>query len=59
MMGDPVAAGKAILKIVDAEHPPLRAFFGLMPTLVVPATYQQRLATWEEWKPVALEANGH
>ena len=59
MMGDPVAAGKAILKIVDAEHPPLRAFFGLMPTLVVPATYQQRLATWEEWKPVALQANGH
>lgn len=59
MVGDPVAAGKAILKVVDAENPPLRAFFGLMPTLVVPALYQQRLATWDEWKPVALEANGH
>ena len=59
MVGDPVAAGKAILEVVDAENPPLRAFFGLMPTLVVPALYQQRLATWDEWKPVALEANGH
>lgn len=57
-LGDPVAAGKAVLKIVDAEHPPLRAFFGIAPTMVVPAMYAQRLATWEEWKPVALEANG-
>jgi len=24
----------------------------------VPAMYAKRLATWEEWKPVALEANG-
>lgn len=56
--GDPAAAGKAILKIVDAENPPLRALFGLAPTVVVPAVYAQRLATWEEWKPVALEANG-
>ena len=57
-LGDPVAAGKAILKIVDAENPPLRAFFGIAPTMVVPAMYAQRLATWEAWKPDALEANG-
>ncbi len=56
--GDPAAAGRAILKIVDAQDPPLRAFFGVAPTMVVPAMYAKRLATWEEWKPVALEANG-
>lgn len=57
--GDPVAAGPAILKVVDADEPPLRVLFGTAPTQLVPALYEQRLATWEQWKPVSIEANGH
>ncbi|MFC8436576.1 SDR family NAD(P)-dependent oxidoreductase [Streptomyces sp. NPDC057253] len=59
MIGDPKAAGPALLKIVDAEQPPLRVFFGAFPTQLVPDLYQSRLDTWEAWKQVALEANGN
>ena len=59
MIGEPTAAGPAILKIVDAHEPPLRVFFGTFPTLIVPPLYQERLATWEKWKDISLEANGH
>ena len=40
-----------------ADKPPLRIFFGksLEP---VTAEYEQRLATWNEWQPVSLEAFG-
>jgi NAD(P)-dependent dehydrogenase (short-subunit alcohol dehydrogenase family) len=58
MIGDPLAAGRAILKIVDAEKPPLRILYGTMPTLMVPGLYQQRLDEWEQWKQVSIEANG-
>ena len=55
--GDPRATRSAILKVADAEHPPLRILFGrsLGP---VTEEYQQRLATWNEWEPVSLEAFG-
>lgn len=59
LTGDPAAAGPALLKVVDAEEPPLRVLFGTSPTMIVPRLYEQRLATWEEWKPVSIEANGH
>ncbi|MCG7284459.1 SDR family oxidoreductase [Cellulomonas sp. ACRRI] len=58
-VGDPAAAGPALLKIVDAERPPLRVLFGTQPTQIVPAVYQSRLQTWEQWKDVSIEANGH
>jgi NAD(P)-dependent dehydrogenase (short-subunit alcohol dehydrogenase family) len=59
MIGDPDAAGRAILKIVDADKPPLRILFGTAPTMIVPAVYEQRLTEWEQWKSVSVEANGH
>ncbi|MGW5152946.1 oxidoreductase [Rhodococcus koreensis] len=59
MIGDPVAAGHAILRIVDAEQPPLRVLYGTLATQMVPGIYQQRLDEWEQWKPVSLEAGGH
>ena len=54
-IGTPSATRNAILKVVDAEKPPLRIFFGksLEP---VTAEYKQRLTTWNEWQPVSLEA---
>ncbi|KQR43801.1 SDR family oxidoreductase [Frigoribacterium sp. CFBP 8754] len=57
--GDPHATRGAILKVVDAEQPPLRVFFGKAPLGIAEADYEQRLATWREWQPVAEEAHGN
>ena len=56
--GDPTASAKAVLKIVDATPPPLRVFFGEKPLSLAKADYESRLATWEEWQPVAELAQG-
>ena len=56
--GDPDASGPAILKLVDAEEPPLRCFFGANAFDMVRPDYESRLATWEEWDWLAKEAHG-
>ncbi|AHH19996.1 putative oxidoreductase, SDR-family [Nocardia nova SH22a] len=56
--GDPSAASAALLRIVDAENPPLRVFFGSTPGKVVPHVYSARLQTWQEWADVAELAQG-
>ena len=56
--GDPKASAAAILKIVDAEKPPLRIFFGQLPLQLAKADYESRINTWEEWQPVSIEAQG-
>ena len=53
------ALGEAVLRIVDAEQPPLRAFFGTAPLGIAEADYESRLATWREWQPVAELAQGN
>ncbi|MCW2748203.1 MAG: short-chain dehydrogenase [Nocardioidaceae bacterium] len=57
-IGDPVATRTAIMKVVDAENPPLRIFFGKMPLSIATADYESRLATWNEWQDVSVEAHG-
>jgi hypothetical protein len=47
-----------VLKVVDAEQPPLRVFFGTAPLGIAKADYEQRLRNWEEWQPVAELAQG-
>jgi NAD(P)-dependent dehydrogenase (short-subunit alcohol dehydrogenase family) len=56
--GDPEASGPAILKLVDAEKPPLRCFFGKDAFGIVRPDYESRLASWEEWDWLAVEAHG-
>jgi len=56
--GDPVATREAVLKIVDAENPPLRIFFGDAPLGIATADYESRLATWREWESVSVAAHG-
>lgn len=56
--GDPKASAAAILKVVDAENPPLRVFFGERPLELAKADYENRLKNWEEWQPVAVLAQG-
>ncbi len=57
--GDPAATRGAILAVVDAENPPLRIFFGVLPLQIATSDYESRLATWNEWQPVSVEAHGH
>ena len=56
--GDPVASAEAIMRVVDAEEPPLRCFFGTAPLGMAERDYESRLATWREWQPVAELAQG-
>jgi NAD(P)-dependent dehydrogenase (short-subunit alcohol dehydrogenase family) len=56
--GDPTASARAVLKIVDAEQPPLRVFFGDGPLQLAVEDYEQRLATWREWEQISIEAQG-
>jgi NAD(P)-dependent dehydrogenase (short-subunit alcohol dehydrogenase family) len=56
--GDPVASAEAVLRIVDAEEPPLRVFLGAAPLGIAKADYQQRIETWEAWDDVAQLAQG-
>ena len=56
--GDPNASAKAILKIVDAEQPPLRVFFGTSPLGIAKADYASRIETWEKWNDVSVLAQG-
>jgi NAD(P)-dependent dehydrogenase (short-subunit alcohol dehydrogenase family) len=56
--GNPAASAAALLRIVDAEEPPLRCFFGAVPIHVAEADYASRLETWRAWQPVAELAQG-
>jgi NAD(P)-dependent dehydrogenase (short-subunit alcohol dehydrogenase family) len=56
--GDPKASAAAVLKVVDADEPPLRVFFGDAPLGLAKADYDERLRTWEQWQSVAELAQG-
>jgi NAD(P)-dependent dehydrogenase (short-subunit alcohol dehydrogenase family) len=56
--GDPNASASAILKVVDADEPPLRIFFGSSPIETAKADYASRIALWEKWNDVSVEAQG-
>jgi NAD(P)-dependent dehydrogenase (short-subunit alcohol dehydrogenase family) len=56
--GDPEATAAAVLQVVDAEEPPLRIFFGSAPLEIATKDYESRLATWREWEPVSIAAQG-
>src|SRR5579863_10440145 len=56
--GDPDATAEAVLKLVDADNPPLRLGLG---TSILPrarAAYAERLTTWESWEDVSNAAMG-
>jgi NAD(P)-dependent dehydrogenase (short-subunit alcohol dehydrogenase family) len=56
--GDPKASADAIMKVVDAEHPPLRLLLGEFATQIIPQTYEDRLKVWSDWKDVSIAADG-
>ena len=57
-IGDPVASAQALLRVVDADDPPLRCFFGVVPIKVIEADYAARLQTWRAWQQTAELAQG-
>jgi hypothetical protein len=56
--GNPQATGPAILKVVDADRPPLRIFFGAGPLEMIKVEYEKRIAEWEKWNDVSVAAHG-
>ena len=56
--GDPQATPAAVLKVVDAEDPPLRLILGSTGLPMVRAAYAARLATWEAWEADSNAAQG-
>jgi len=57
-LGDPLATLPAVLKIIDAQHPPLRFFLGTEGMPVARATFAERLAVWEAWESTSNAAQG-
>jgi NAD(P)-dependent dehydrogenase (short-subunit alcohol dehydrogenase family) len=57
--GDPEATGPAILKLVDAPDPPLRIFFGSGGLPLTREEYLRRIAIWEQWNDLSVEAQGN
>ena len=55
--GDPKASAAAVPRSSTPKLP-LRIFFGERPLQLAKADYESRLATWEEWQPVSIEAQG-
>ncbi|MEP6611235.1 MAG: SDR family NAD(P)-dependent oxidoreductase [Mucilaginibacter sp.] len=58
IFGVPEATADAVLKLVDAENPPLRLFLGKMALPWVKQVYAGRIAEWEAWDEVASAAHG-
>ena len=56
--GDPEATAEAILKLVDADNPPLRLGLGNSILPRARAAYAERLTTWEAWEDVSNAAMG-
>lgn len=51
--GDPARAGAALLKLLDAERPPLRVLLGSSAADRAPAVHRERLAEWAAWDALA------
>ena len=60
--GDPAAAARALLELVDTDQPPLRALFGALFGVPTPEiarrAYDQRLKEWAAWEDLAARAYG-
>ena len=57
--GDPAAAAKALLTIVDADNPPLRILFGQGFYPMIQQAYAARLKTWDDWQDLSVAAQGN
>lgn len=56
--GVPEATADAVLKLVDAENPPLRLILGRAGFQWIKYAYDERMKTWEAWQDVSVAAHG-
>jgi NAD(P)-dependent dehydrogenase (short-subunit alcohol dehydrogenase family) len=56
--GEPQATAQALLTLVDADEPPLRAFFGQGLLGMIQGEYSQRLEDWSKWSDLSESAMG-
>ncbi|MCD9017146.1 SDR family NAD(P)-dependent oxidoreductase [Parachryseolinea silvisoli] len=56
--GVPEATAEAMLKLIDADNPPLRLILGRAGFQWVKYTYAERMKTWESWQDVSVAAHG-
>ncbi|HEX7870686.1 MAG TPA: short-chain dehydrogenase/reductase, partial [Chryseobacterium sp.] len=56
--GVPEATSEAVLKLVDAENPPLRLLLGKAGVQWTKYAYGERLKIWDEWQDVSEAAHG-
>jgi NAD(P)-dependent dehydrogenase (short-subunit alcohol dehydrogenase family) len=56
--GDPAASAAVVLELVDADNPPLRAFFGEVPLEIAKQDYESRIQEWNQGQARAIRAGG-
>ncbi|UOQ71465.1 SDR family NAD(P)-dependent oxidoreductase [Hymenobacter cellulosilyticus] len=56
--GSPEATVPIIQQLIDSDNPPLRLFMGRAAYPWVEQAYHERLASWQQWQPVAEAAHG-
>ncbi|WP_203657515.1 SDR family NAD(P)-dependent oxidoreductase [Actinocatenispora rupis] len=56
--GDPAAAARALLTVVDSAEPPLRILFGQGFYPMLQQVYADRLRTWADWQELSAAAQG-
>lgn len=56
--GNPEATASAILKVADAENPPLRLLLGKQNLDDLKRIYAERIKVWEAWQDTAVAAHG-
>ena len=57
-ISDPQATAPVMLKLVDMDEPPLRIFFGDGGNGMIHSEYDKRLAEWDKFNDLSLEAMG-
>jgi NAD(P)-dependent dehydrogenase (short-subunit alcohol dehydrogenase family) len=57
--GDPAAAARTLLKIVDSGNPPLRVLFGQGFHQMLQQVYADRLTTWADGQDLSTAAHGN
>jgi NAD(P)-dependent dehydrogenase (short-subunit alcohol dehydrogenase family) len=57
-LGDPHAAARVLLEVVDTAEPPLRVLFGATAPRLITGIYERRLAEWKQWERLAYDAQG-
>jgi len=57
--GNPETTANAVLALIDSENPPLHFLLGKVAYPMVKQAYAERVADFDKWEAIAVEAHGH